>query len=90
MLLLEVQKIPSIPTSSKEIARELDEFIFNGHGVFLTFDVEACYPSINQHDSLQVLKEHVPVMNERGGFWLKVLQLILFNNYVQYDGNIYR
>lgn len=85
----EVRKIPTIPTSSKQGAKDLDQLNFIMEGIFLTFAVEACYPSINQHDSLQVLGDHVPVLNDRGSFWLKVLQLIVFNNYVQYDSTIF-
>ena len=86
----EVKKLPSIPCNSKEVAQTLEEFIFKDDAVFLTFDVEACYPNINQSDSLRILRENVPILNEDGGFWYKVLQLILFNNYVEYDGQVYR
>ena len=90
VLVEEVQKISSIPTNSKQVAQTLDQFVFQNDGVFLTFDVEACYPNIDQRDSLKILGENVPVLSEHGGFWLKILQLILFNNYVEYDDQIYR
>lgn len=58
--------------------------------VFLTYDVEACYPSIDINDAIQTLHENIPIMREHNSFWTKVLQLIMYNNYVSYNDRIYR
>lgn len=50
--------------------------------VFMTYDVEACYPSIDINDAIQTLHQNIPVMQHNHGFWTKILQVIMFNNYV--------
>lgn len=84
------KNIPTIASDSKKTAAELNTFKFDKNGIFLTFDVEACYPSIPLQDALKTLESKVPILNEKNKFWLKILKLILYNNYVQYDGQIYR
>ena len=85
-----VEEIPTISKDSKTTAQELDTFFFERPGVFLTYDVEAMYPSIDLNDAISILKENVQALNEKNGFWLKVLQLILFNNYVSFNETVYR
>ncbi len=85
-----VETIPEIARDSKTVAQRLDTFKFAKPGVFLTYDVEALYPSIDLHDAIQTLSDNVPVLGERNGFWLKILKLIMFNNYVSFKGQVYR
>jgi hypothetical protein len=58
--------------------------------VFLTYDVKQLYPSIDPQDEIKTLHESVPIMRADRNFWTKVLQLIMFNNYVSAEGKIYR
>ena len=85
-----VLNIKSIAWNTKIIAAELDQIKVSARCVFVAYDVVALYPNIDIADSLQVLSANVPVLNENSQFWLKVLQLILYNNYVQYGGEVYR
>lgn len=85
-----VDRIPEIAKDTKTVAQRLNEFHFQRPGVFLTYDVVSLYPSIDLHDAIDILEKNVPVLSEKNGFWLKVLKLVMFNNYIKFEGNIYR
>ncbi len=63
-----VEKIPEIPKDSKTVAQILDNFKFKRHGIFLTYDVEALYPSIDLFDAIETLKENVPELTTAMAF----------------------
>ncbi len=81
--------ISEIPKDSKTVAQIPDTFRFNAPGVLITYDVEALYPSIDLFDAIKTLEANVPVLSERDGFWLKVLKLVIYNNYISFDDKIY-
>ena len=58
--------------------------------VFLAYDVEQLYPSIDLKDALSVLVNNVPALSALCGLWIKILKLIMYNNCVTANGEIYR
>lgn len=85
-----VEHLDVIARDTKTVAGTLDQFRFVRPGVFLTYDVVALYPSIDLFDAVQVLEANVPVLRENNNFWLKVLKLVMFHNYVSFEGKFYR
>ena len=86
-----VIKIPAIAINSRQVVRKLEKIRVPQNATLVAYDVEACYPSIDIDDALQLLSTEIPdVFNCRGRLWLKVLELIMRNSYVQADGGIYR
>lgn len=85
-----VDSIPEIGKDSKTIVQKLEDLRLLKPCVFLTYDVEQLYPSIDINDAIEVLRENIPSMRMDRGIWTKVLQLIMYNNYVEADGKIYR
>jgi hypothetical protein len=86
----EVTKFPEIAKDSKTVMQQLDTHQFTAPFVFMTYDVVALYPSINLQDAILTLHKNVDIMRKDNGFWTKLLKLIMFNNYVTANGNIYR
>ena len=86
----EVNKIPEIARDSKTVVQQLEQLEVKEPNVLITFDVEQMYPSIDLQDAIKVLHENLQVMRAMKGFWTKILQLIMFNNYVTANKNIYR
>lgn len=86
----EVDKIPEIARDSKTVVQQLEQLEVKEPNVLITFDVEQMYPSIDLRDAIKVLHENLQVMRGNKGFWTKILQLIMFNNYVTANKTIYR
>jgi len=85
----EVEQIAEIAKDSKHIIQQLEQFTNNEQFVFVTYDVEQLYPSIDIRDAIRVLRGNVLSLRKFNGFWTKILQLIMFNNYVHANGQIY-
>ena len=79
-----------IAKDSKDVVRRLETFNTNTPFVFVTYDVEKLYPSIDLKDAIKTLEENLHVMKKDHNFWTKVLQLIMYNNYVTAQGQTYR
>lgn len=88
-LQLEVDKYPSIAQDSRQVIRQIEELTINQPFVFLTYDVEACYPNMDINHAINLISQHYNQTRDQQA-WIKLLQLINFNNYVSYGGNIYR
>lgn len=88
-LQLEVDKHPSIAQDSRHVVRQIEKLQLPQHFVLLTYDVEACYPSMDIRHAIQLISNHMVTNRDTSG-WMKLLQLINFNNYVMYNNNIYR
>ena len=87
----EVLKIPAISINSKQTIRQLESRRLPNDCVLLTYDVERCYPSIDISDSLITLRKNYPaIFLPNNGFWLRILEMIMRNNYVTANGKIYR
>lgn len=85
----EVEKIPEIARDSKRIMQRIEELEVQQPFVFVTYDVEQLYPSIDLADAIQVLNENIPVLKYFNNFWTRILRLIMFNNYVTAAGKTY-
>lgn len=85
-----LEQIPIIGRSSKTTAQELNEFEFENPGVIITCDIEAMFPSINLKDVSSISKGNAQVLLRNSGFGLKILKLILLNNYMSFSGGMYR
>lgn len=86
----EVEKIDTIAKNSTSVLRRLESMKFSEPFVFVTFDVIAMYPSINLKDAMKVLHHNLPQLRTDFGVWGKLLQLVMYNNYVSANGRIYR
>ena len=86
----EVDKIPEIAKDSKTVVSQLEKLTLMEPCVFVTFDVEQMYPSIDLKDAINTLYENLEILRRNNGFWSKILKLIMFNNYVTTNGKIYR
>ena len=83
-------RLDEIARDSKMVVQQLETRTVEDPCVFLTYDVEKLYPSINLRDAISTLQENIPMMRQDQGFWTKVLQLIMYNNYVLWDDKVYR
>jgi len=90
ILQLKVDKINTIARDSKMFIQQLEDLYFNQPIEFITYDVDKLYPTINQKEAIKTLYERIPERRQNNGFWTKILQLIMFNNYVQAGPKIYR
>lgn len=88
-LQLEVNKHPSIAQDSRHVVRQIEKLHLPHHFAILTYDVEACYPSMDISHAIQLITNHMVINRDTSG-WMKLLQLINFNNYVTYNNIIYR
>ena len=86
----EVAKVYGIAKNSKEVIVDLEQIILPDDGVFLSFDVEKMYPSMDINDTLRSMLEKVPGMRMYMGFLYKALQLLLRNSYVVAQDQVYR
>lgn len=89
ILQTEVNKVPSIARDSKAVVRQLEELKTDKSFVFLTYDVEQLYPSIDLNDAVKTLYDNLHVMRLKGGLYTRLLRLVMFNNYVTVNGKIY-
>ena len=81
-----VQEISYIGRDSKTTVRRLEEFKPPEQFVFLTYDVEACYPSIDILDAIATLESNMKMISP---IWFKLLEMVMWNNYVSCNGKIY-
>lgn len=90
VLQVEVNKHSDIARDSKVVMQRIEQLRIEEHVKFVTYDVEQLYPSIDLRDAINTLDSCLPVMRANKGFWTKVLQLIMYNNFVMADDAIYR
>lgn len=90
VLQIYVDQIPEIPQDSKTVMVDLNELVIREPCKFLTYDVTNCYPSIDLKDAIKILNENIPILQMNANFWTKVLELIMYNNYVVAGEDIYR
>ncbi|MEM7375665.1 MAG: reverse transcriptase domain-containing protein, partial [Bacteroidota bacterium] len=90
-VLLAAQKTcTGITTDTVSFINRIESTRFQSSFVMMTYDVEACYPSIDINDAIKTLHDNIPVMRKNNSFWTKILQLIMYNNYVTTNGQLYR
>lgn len=90
VLLTEQLRLSGITEDSRSFVQRIEETHLKHPFVMLTYDVEKCYPSIDLNDAIHTLHINLPVLRKHNGFWTKILQLIMFNNYVSANGRTYR
>ena len=90
VLLREQAKFTGITQDTRSFVRKIEEFHCTSPFVFLTYDVEACYPSIDLNDAIKTLRDNLVVMRQNNDFWTKILQLVMFNNYVSHGDKLFR
>ena len=90
VLLREQAKFTGITQDTRSFVRYIEEFHCTSPFVFLTYDVEACYPSIDLNDAIKTLRDNLVVMRQNNDFWTKILQLVMFNNYVSHGDKLFR
>lgn len=89
-LLMVQHRLQGITQDTRSFIRRIEQFRATKPFVLLTYDVEACYPSIDLDDAIQTLHDNIDVMRHYYGFWTKILKLIMYNNYVTTNNKIYR
>lgn len=82
--------LDEIAKDSKQVVQQLDTLTVSEPCVFLTYDVEKLYPSIDLNDAIGTLCHNLEAMRKNRGFWKKILQLIMYNNYVIWNDKVYR
>lgn len=90
VLQVTVDGIEYIARDSKMVMQQLHDLYFDQPIEFITYDVENMYPSINIKEAIKTLHDELPIMRMNCSFWTKILQLIMYNNYVQAGEKIYR
>ena len=83
-------QLDEIARDSKMVVQQLETREVPEDCVFLTYDIEKMYPTIDLRDAIATLEQHLPVMRSNNGFWKRILQLIMYNNYVTWNEEIYR
>lgn len=86
----EVLQIEGIAKNSKEVITDLEQRIMPPDGVFLSFDVEKMYPSMDIDDTLETIRTSLKCVSWNSGFFYKLLQLLLRNSFVSAQGKVYR
>lgn len=86
----EVDKIPEVPQDSRTVVKQREELVIKEPFVLVTYDVEKMYPSIDLRDAIKTLYDNLIILRRDNGFWVKVLKLIMYNNYVSANGKTYR
>ena len=90
ILQVEVNRYSEIARDSKAVMQKIEKLRIEQPTIFLTYDVEQLYPSIDLKDAISTLENSLPIMRKNKGFWTKVLKLVMYNNYVSANGHIYR
>lgn len=90
VLLDHQQKLCGITQDTQSFIQRIEETKITQQCVLLTYDVEKCYPSIDLQDAISTLHTNMQVMRTHNNFWTKILQIIMFNNYVTANGETYR
>ena len=71
-VLLDTQyTIKDICKDSKSFVQNIEQFKAPKEFVFVTFDVEACYPNINIPDAINTLKINIGILRDNAGFGQK-------------------
>lgn len=87
----EVAKIPAITVNSWQIVRQLEHLHLPTDCIFLTYDVERCYPSIDVKEAIRLLVSRLPqIFMVDNGFWCRVLQFIMYKNFVTDGKEIFK
>lgn len=85
-----VENEDAIGKDSKTTVARLEKLKLPPEFVFVTYDVEACYPSIDLEDAFNTLEhEMTPLNGIENGVYLKLLKIVMRNNYVTANGKIY-
>lgn len=84
-----VDEISSIARNTTQVVKQLEALTVFEPNVLVTYDVEACYPSMDISHALTVLHQHVPQMRFWNNMVTKLLHLINFNNFVSANDKIY-
>lgn len=85
-----VEEEETIGKDSKTTVARLEKLEFPDDCVFLTYDVESCYPSIDLDDAFTTFsKEMIHWSRVEDGIYLKLLKLVMKSNYVTANGKIY-
>lgn len=90
VLQVKVNHFKEIAHDSKMVMQQINDLHLTQPIEFITYDVENMYPSINIKEAIKTLHDEIPEMRKNCGFWTKILQLIMYNNYVQAGNSIYR
>lgn len=90
VLQLKVDGIPEIARDSKSVMQQLVDLRIHEPCELVTYDVEQLYPSIDLKDAIRTLHEEEHVMRDNLSFWTKILELIMFNNFVKAGDKIFR
>ena len=78
-----------IGIDSKTTVKRLEELKLPDQFVFLTYDVEACYPSIDIDDALQTLYDNLEIMRQENGAYTRLLEMVMKKNFVKANGKLY-
>lgn len=90
VLLTEQYKFKTIMTDTIQFINQIENLCIQEEFVLVTYDVEACYPNIDINDAIDTLYKNIKSLQMNNSFWTKVLQLIMYNNYVSSNDTIYR
>lgn len=85
-----VEEEDNIGKDSKTTIAKLEKLLLPSEIVVLTYDEEACYPSIESEDAMRSLKDKVSYLASIGDeVWLKLLKIVMYNNCVTATDKIY-
>lgn len=91
ILQITADSISEIAKDSKTVVQQVEQLNLHGKEfVFVTYDVEACYPNIDINDAIRTLYENIPIMRSNNAVLSRLLRLVMFNNYVTCNERIYR
>lgn len=84
-------QLPVIARDSKTVVQQLEGLQVQGKTfVFMTYDIEKCYPSIDTNDAVQTLYNNMPIMQRNGAILSTLLKFIMDNNYVEANKKVYK
>lgn len=87
----EADAIPEIARDSKSVVQQLEALhLEHKNFVFMTYDVEACYPNIDINDAVKTLYDNMEIMRKNNAILTRLLRLVMYNNYVTANGKVYR
>lgn len=88
VLQIPIDGICEIAKDSKTVVQRLEDFKCPKHCVLVTYDVVKLYPSMDIQDGISTIAKNCSYL--KGSCWINLLSLIMYNNYVTENGNIYR
>lgn len=89
MLQFSVEAHNTIGKDSKTTVKRLEELQLPESFVLATYDVEACYPSIDIEDAIRTLHENINFLQVENGINTKLLEMIMKKNYVIANDKVY-